>query len=164
MSNWRIYCQDEMSYITLFDKRDQPPTSCPNSPTHVIDQMQTSMVQLSNIFLHNSMVMSVNSDEYVPLFSYISSIIDAISIITVNVRMVASIDVGTYDYTVVIVPDEIVLYESTNNDNTIPTILIKSFEVPGAVLTGEKIIDIRFRALTGTVTVRNIVIYSVIDL
>lgn len=73
--------------------------------------------------------------------------------------MVANVDFGSYDYQIIVTPDELVLHESTGHFDINPTITFTEFVPPIGLPRNEVAVDIRFRTSGGTLTLRSILVY-----
>ena len=170
MAEWNIYCETEKQIISVWSTVNDRPTFCPNDSSHIINPLNNYISRLARIRLSNGNITSTDSPTYVPVMNYItqgSHITHYDNDIPITVKIVASVDHGSYDFSFVIVPDEITLYESLGHTNTTPTII----SIPIADFTNlpvdETSIDIRFRTSNTnsniinapTVTIRNISVY-----
>lgn len=162
MAEWNIYCETEKRVISVWSTVNDSPQACPNDPSHIIDPNNNYIARLARLRFCNCTIVTTDSPTYVPLLNYItqgSHIAPYDNDHPLMIKIVSSVDSGSYDFSFVTVPDGVLLYESIGNTNTSPEILsipITSFvNLP----VNESTVDIRFRTSGGTVTVRNISIY-----
>ena len=166
MALWNIYCQDEKLILQTWRTPESPPTVCPNNPHHIINPASVNIERLSRIRLSNGTVVTTNSGNYTPLMNYItqgSDILQYDDTYAIAVKIVASVDCGSYDYCFVTVPDGIILYECIGNTNTVPTIVTIPITSFSNIPQTETSIDVRFRTSGGTLTLRNISIYYTVS-
>jgi len=163
MAEWNIYCETEKQIIPVWSTVDNPPIKCPNNPLHDITTSQNSYIsRLARVRLCNGTIVTTNSPTYVPLMNYItqgSHISSYDNTLPIYIKIVSSVDSGSYDFSFVTIPDETILYESTQNTNTTPTIITIPVTDFNNLPFHETSVDIRFRTSGGIVTVRNISVY-----
>ena len=156
MSQWNIYCETEQQVVSVWSPLGICSQSCPNDPSN------NYISRLSRVRFCNGTITSTNSSTYIPLSNYItqgSHIANYDDDIPVEIKIVASVDFGSYDFSFITVPDEVVLYESTNNINTTPSIISIPISQFINIPVTETAVDVRFRTSGGTVIVRNISVY-----
>lgn len=162
MAEWNIYCETEKQVISVWSNINTTPTICPHDSSHVIDPSNNYITRLVRIRLCNGTVTTTNSPTYVPVMNYItqgSHIAAYDNDLPVAIKIVASVDTGSYDFSFVTVPEEVILYESKGNTNTDPNIISIPITSFNNIPVNETSIDIRFRTSGGMLTVRNISVY-----
>ncbi len=162
MAEWNIYCETEKQIISVWSAVDSSPTTCPNDPSHIIHPSNNYINRLARMRFCNCTIITTDSPTYVPLLNYItqgSHMVHYDNDLPLSIKIVASVDSGSYDFSFVTVPDNIVLYESIGNTNTSPSIVSIPVTNFTNIPLNETSIDIRFRTSGGTLTIRNLSIY-----
>jgi hypothetical protein len=163
MAEWNVYCTTERTFVQTWGTPNIVPTHCPHDVTHILNPQSGSINRISRIRLAHTTILTTQATSYTPLINFITQGEDIVQydhVYPVSIKIVASIDVGSYDYQIVLLPDETVLYESTNNTNTTPTITNIPITDLSPVPSTEHTIDFRFRTNNGgTLTIRNVSIY-----
>jgi hypothetical protein len=163
MALWSIYCNTEKSFFETWRDLDSPPTTCPNNVNHSVNSQSVSLSKLSRIRLTNGIITEIKSPIYVPIINFItqgSDISKYDDTYAIAIKIVASIDHGTYDYCFTTIPDNTLLYESKNNNNTVPNIVTIPLILFNNIPKDETSIDVKFKVTDGSIlTLRNVSVY-----
>lgn len=157
MALWNIYCNTENQFVTSdWLTIDIPPNSCPNNASHDVVLESVTPISLLKISPINSTILTTNSTSYVPLINFIYQGLNMNDVNFLFIKIVASIDFGTYDFCFVNVNNFNIVYESTGNANNSPIIITIPYDAFNSLPSDETPFDIKFKTSGGTLTIRNV--------